>query len=122
MPNGSTIPSTEALRKQYVRTVYDANAVNIVLGTYQRLRNLHVREGFTKEPLHEAIANGTVDEYFMSIEQFQYFCGLANIDQQSQGVEAIGYILKTRLNEQNLMPAITLNDEDQAHVVLIPRR
>jgi len=47
---------------------------------------------------------------------------LANIDQQSQGVEAIGYILKTRLNEQNLMPAITLNDEDQAHVVLIPRR
>lgn len=122
MPNGSTIPSTEALRKQYVRTVYDASAVNIVLGAYQRLRGVHASEGFTKEPLHEAIANGTVDEYFMPIEQFQYFCGLANIDQQSQGVEAIGYILKTRLNEQNLKPAITLNHEDQAHVVLIPRR
>lgn len=122
MPNGSKIPSTEELRKQYVRTVYDANAVGIVVGAYQRLRGMHASEGFTKEPLHEAIANGTVDEYFMSIEQFQHFCTLANIDHHSRGVEAIGYILKNQLNEQNLKPAITLNDEDRAHVVLIPRR
>ena len=122
MPNGSTIPSPEALRKQYVRTVYDASAVNIVIGAYQRLRGVHASEGFTKEPLHEAIANGTVDEYFMSIEQFQHFCMLANIDQHLKGVVAIGYILRTQLNEQNLRPAITLNDEDLTHVVLIPRR
>lgn len=78
---------------------------------------------FAQLPLYIAVANGALDRTFMSEVQFVQFCEAAELEKDYMaGVKIISEIFIRELKEHHLKPALAVDDQNQAQIILVPVR
>jgi hypothetical protein len=120
----STIPSHEAIKKQYLwLNVYPRHVKNVVVTHYRKKRKMLEGGPFAQLPLYIAVANGALDRTFMSEVQFVQFCEAAELEKDYMaGVKIISEIFIRELREHHLKPALAVDDQNQAQIILVPVR
>jgi hypothetical protein len=115
----------QANGKEYVKQVYSDQAIRLVNQAYVSLMRTHEEAKGLKhvglsqgETLIEAVRQGKVSGKFMSMQHFNALCAAVNADAHHEGIIALRTILKSHFKQHQLKPSLTVDDNDNAVVML----